>query len=164
MKELISTVKRSEFSVGNQHKSCVTASLSSPAVVYDRVMPFEEAEALVRQRQMIKAKALEPAHQMHLVFDITDGFMLLQWWQALTEEATAKLCFWRFVLLQFTWGKSHKRFCIKHSSQYVQINYESKYYLFGDRRVNYEADIVQTFIFFSIWLLFLPKKLHLETP
>lgn len=101
VKQLLSTIKRSEFSVGNQHKSRVAASLSSPAVVFDRVMPVEEAEALVRQWQMIKAEALGPEHQMHLLFDILDGSMLLQW-QALAEEATAKSCFWRFVLLQLS--------------------------------------------------------------
>jgi len=78
MKQLLSTVKRSESSLRNQHKSTVTTSLSSPAVVYDRVMPSEEAEALVRQWQMIKAEALGPEHQMHLLFDILDGSMLLQ--------------------------------------------------------------------------------------
>ncbi|KAL9243286.1 hypothetical protein vseg_017191 [Gypsophila vaccaria] len=84
----------------NRQKSCVTASLSSPTpVISNKVMPLEEAEALVRQWQVIKAEALGPDHQTDLLFDILDEAMLVEW-QALADAAKARSCFWRFVMLQ----------------------------------------------------------------
>ena len=82
MKQLLSSLKTSvsnPSSYGNESKSHVTASLSSPvSVVCSRAMPVEEAEALVREWQVIKAEALGPDHQINLLFDILDEPMLLE--------------------------------------------------------------------------------------
>lgn len=105
MKQLLSSLKMSvsnPLSYRDKPKSHVTASLSSPrSVVCSRVMPVEEAEALVREWQVIKAEALGPDHQIHLLFDILDDPMLLEW-QTLADTAKSKSCFWRFVLLQLS--------------------------------------------------------------
>ncbi|KAL9253470.1 Plastid division protein CDP1, chloroplastic-like protein [Drosera capensis] len=71
---------RNSSSGRSQKGSCLTASLSStlPAV-RSRVMPVEEAEALVRQWQAVKADALGPNHQVHLLTDVLDDSMLHQW-------------------------------------------------------------------------------------
>ncbi|GAB4860858.1 hypothetical protein Ancab_036019 [Ancistrocladus abbreviatus] len=101
MKKLLSLFRIrfwSRSNAGNQQNSCLTASLSSPLpVVYNRPMAVEEAEALVRQWQTIKAEALGPDHQVDLLSDVLEEPMLLQ---ALADTAKARLCFWRFVLLQ----------------------------------------------------------------
>ncbi|KAL8457211.1 hypothetical protein ACS0TY_035164 [Phlomoides rotata] len=83
-----------------------TASLSSglPSSVtttYRLAMPVEDAEALVKQWQAIKAEALGPNHDILGLIDILEGSMLSQW-QALADAANARSCFWRFVLLQLT--------------------------------------------------------------
>ncbi|XP_022718471.1 plastid division protein CDP1, chloroplastic-like isoform X2 [Durio zibethinus] len=71
----------------NSLSACLPASLSTSVTAVDRKqMPVEEAEALVRQWQAIKAEALGPKHQ----------------WQALADTAKARCCYWRFVLLQLT--------------------------------------------------------------
>ncbi|KAF5445266.1 hypothetical protein F2P56_034331 [Juglans regia] len=78
------------------------ASLSATMTsMYKRVMPMEEAEALVRQWQAIKAEALGPSHQVHSLSDVLDESMLVQW-QALANVAKAKSCYWRFVLLRLS--------------------------------------------------------------
>ncbi|XP_057516753.1 plastid division protein CDP1, chloroplastic isoform X2 [Amaranthus tricolor] len=105
MQQFLSSLKsgvKNHSSSGNRQKSSLTASLSSPApVAYKTILTLEEAEALVRQWQVIKAEALGPEHQIHLLFDILDEAMLVEW-QALAEAARAKSCFWRFVLLQLS--------------------------------------------------------------
>ncbi|GMH31553.1 hypothetical protein Nepgr_033397 [Nepenthes gracilis] len=86
----------------NRQNSCLTASLSSPLfAVHNRPMPVEEAEVLVMQWQTIKAEALGPDHQVHLLFDVLEDPMLHQW-QDLADAAKVQLCFWRFVLLQLS--------------------------------------------------------------
>ncbi|PIA35429.1 hypothetical protein AQUCO_03500062v1 [Aquilegia coerulea] len=72
---------------------------SSPAV--KKPMPVEEAEALVKQWQEIKAEALGPEHQVHILSEVLAAPMLVQW-QALADSAKARSCFWRFVLLQLS--------------------------------------------------------------
>ncbi|GAB2227980.1 hypothetical protein Droror1_Dr00009809 [Drosera rotundifolia] len=86
----------------SQKDLCLTASLSStlPAVRC-RVMPVKEAEALVREWQAIKAEALGPNHQVHLLTDVLDDSMLHQW-EGLGDAAYDKSCFWKFVLLQLS--------------------------------------------------------------
>ncbi|GAB2270082.1 hypothetical protein Dimus_004995 [Dionaea muscipula] len=64
---------------GNHKRSRLTASLSSTLpTLCSRVMPVEEAEALVRQWQAIKAEALGPNHQVHLLSDVLEDPMLHQ--------------------------------------------------------------------------------------
>lgn len=41
-------------------------------------MPMEEAEALVKQWQIIKAEALGPSYQVHSLSEILDESMLVQ--------------------------------------------------------------------------------------
>lgn len=105
MQQFLSALKlgtRNHSNARNRQISSVAAGISSPMpVVYKRVMIPEEAEALVRQWQVIKAEALGPDHQSHLLFDILDEAMLLEW-QALADAARDKSCFWRFVLLQLS--------------------------------------------------------------
>lgn len=105
MQQFLSALKlgtRNHSNTRNRQISSVAAGISSPMpVVYKRVMIPEEAEALVRQWQVIKAEALGPDHQSHLLFDILDEAMLLEW-QALADAARDKSCFWRFVLLQLS--------------------------------------------------------------
>ncbi|KAF5199230.1 Plastid division protein cdp1 chloroplastic [Thalictrum thalictroides] len=72
---------------------------SSPAM--KKQMPVEEAEALVKQWQEIKAEALGPEHQVHILSEVLAAPMLVQW-QALADSAKARACFWRFVLLQLS--------------------------------------------------------------
>ncbi|KAL2903089.1 Plastid division protein CDP1 chloroplastic [Bienertia sinuspersici] len=77
---------------GNRQKSFITAK---------RAMTHEEAEALVRQWQVIKAEALGSDHEINMLIDILDEAMLVEW-QALADAAKAKSCFWRFVLLHLS--------------------------------------------------------------
>ncbi|OMO77984.1 hypothetical protein COLO4_24905 [Corchorus olitorius] len=82
--------------------SCLPASLSSSITTVDRKqMPVEEAEALVRQWQAIKAEALGPGHQVDSLSEALDESMLIQW-QALADTAKARCCYWKFVLLRLT--------------------------------------------------------------
>ncbi|XP_074304779.1 plastid division protein CDP1, chloroplastic [Silene latifolia] len=105
LKQFLSTLKISPMNhldTVNRQTSYVTTTLSSPSPgVYNGVMPLEEAEALVRQWQVIKAEALGPDHQSDLLFDILDEDMLVEW-QALADAAKGRSCFWRFVLLQLS--------------------------------------------------------------
>lgn len=83
-----------------------TASLSSGrsssvSSTYRLPMLVEDAEALVKQWQVIKAEALGPNHDILGLVEILDGPMLAQW-QALADAAKARSCFWRFVLLHMT--------------------------------------------------------------
>ncbi|KAM3702958.1 hypothetical protein ACJW31_04G061800 [Castanea mollissima] len=93
---------RNHSDAGNPHVLSPAASISSSmTAVFRRLMPMEEAEALVRQWQAIKAKALGPSHQVHTLSEVLDESMLVQW-QALADAAKAKCCHWRFVLLQLS--------------------------------------------------------------
>ncbi|XP_062159821.1 plastid division protein CDP1, chloroplastic isoform X2 [Alnus glutinosa] len=105
LEKLLAMVKiqfRNRSDAGNPHVLSPAASLSSSmTAVYRRLMPMEEAEALVRQWQAIKAEALGPNHQVHSLSDVLDESMLVQW-QALADVAKAKSCYWRFVMLQLS--------------------------------------------------------------
>ncbi|KAK4567356.1 hypothetical protein RGQ29_003245 [Quercus rubra] len=93
---------RNHSDAGNPHVLSPAASISSSmTAVFRRLMPMEEAEALVRQWQAIKAEALGPSHQVHTLSEVLDESMLVQW-QALADAAKAKCCYWRFVLLQLS--------------------------------------------------------------
>ncbi|KAL5983054.1 hypothetical protein ACLOJK_017134 [Asimina triloba] len=70
----------------------------SGKVLRKREMPQDEAEALVKQWQAVKADALGPNHWIHILPDVLAESMLAQW-QALAESAKSRSCFWRFVLL-----------------------------------------------------------------
>lgn len=105
LKKLLATVKLKLGNcsdTGNLQNSCLAASLpSSMTAVYRRQMPVEEAESLVKQWQYIKAEALGVSHEVHSLSEVLDESMLVQW-QSLADAATAKSCFWRFVLLQLS--------------------------------------------------------------
>ncbi|XP_057804101.1 plastid division protein CDP1, chloroplastic [Salvia miltiorrhiza] len=76
-----------------------TASPSSSiSSTYRFPMPVDDAEALVKQWQAIKAEALGPNHNIRGLGEILDGPMLEQW-QVLADTAEARACYWRFVLL-----------------------------------------------------------------
>ena len=51
---------------------------SSIAAMSWKLMPMEEAEALVKQGQIIKAEALGPSYQVHSLSEILDESMLVQ--------------------------------------------------------------------------------------
>ncbi|KAI4324453.1 hypothetical protein MLD38_029942 [Melastoma candidum] len=79
--------------------SFLAASLSKRG--FSISMPLEDAEALVRQWQSIKAEALGPDHRVHHLSEILDESMLDQW-QDLAEKAKARSCYWRFLLLELS--------------------------------------------------------------
>ncbi|XP_019068547.1 plastid division protein CDP1, chloroplastic isoform X2 [Solanum lycopersicum] len=82
--------------------SFFAAGLSpSATAAYKTPMPIEEAETLIKKWQTIKAEALGPDHNIDGLFDVLDEPMLVQW-QALSEAAKTRSCFWRFVLLQLS--------------------------------------------------------------
>ncbi|XP_021282283.1 plastid division protein CDP1, chloroplastic [Herrania umbratica] len=86
----------------NLQSSCLPASLSTSITAVDRKqMSVEEAEAVVRQWQAIKAEALGPNHQVNCLSEALDESMLNQW-KALADAARARCCYWRFVLLHLT--------------------------------------------------------------
>lgn len=60
----------------NMRTSLLDASLSESSC--RRSMPLEDAEALVRQWQSIKAEALGPGHRVHHLSEILDESMLVQ--------------------------------------------------------------------------------------
>lgn len=63
----------------NTHILCPAASLSSSMMVARRrPMPMEEAEALVKKWQAIKAEALGPCYKVHSLSEILDESMLVQ--------------------------------------------------------------------------------------
>ncbi|WOK98396.1 plastid division protein CDP1, chloroplastic-like [Canna indica] len=66
---------------------------------HKKQMDIEEAQALVKHWQDIKAEALGPGHQMQLLPSILSESMLLKW-QDLANSAKSRSCFWRFVLIQ----------------------------------------------------------------
>ncbi|KAL4379375.1 hypothetical protein GQ457_02G039830 [Hibiscus cannabinus] len=105
IKKLFESAKvqlRNPSEVMNSKTSRLPASLStSIAAVDKRQMSVEEAEALVRHWQAIKAEALGPNHQVDTLSEALDESMLIQW-QALADTARARCCYWRFVLLQLT--------------------------------------------------------------
>ncbi|KAL1568352.1 plastid division protein CDP1, chloroplastic-like [Salvia divinorum] len=79
-----------------------TASVSSSISSTCRFpIPVEDAEALVKQWQTIKAEALGPNHNIHRLCEILVEPMLAQW-QTLADTAETKSCHWRFVLLHLT--------------------------------------------------------------
>ncbi|KAK1390825.1 hypothetical protein POM88_019003 [Heracleum sosnowskyi] len=92
---------RSSSEAGALKTSSLDNMNSLKAAVYQRPMHMEEAETLVKQWQTIKAEALGPNHQVNNLFELLDEAMLVQW-QALTDEAQKRSCFWRFVLLQMS--------------------------------------------------------------
>ncbi|KAK1272989.1 hypothetical protein QJS04_geneDACA019186 [Acorus gramineus] len=77
------------------------SSAGAGNVLYKRQMPLDEAEALVRQWQTIKAEALGPNHEIESLSDVLRDSMLHQW-QDLADSAKARSCFWRFVLLRLS--------------------------------------------------------------
>ncbi|XP_039047224.1 plastid division protein CDP1, chloroplastic-like [Hibiscus syriacus] len=86
----------------NSKASRLPASLSTSITAVERKQMFvQEAEALVRHWQAIKAEALGPNHQVDSLSEALDESMLIQW-QALADTAKAKCCYWRFVLLKLT--------------------------------------------------------------
>ncbi|XP_071710650.1 plastid division protein CDP1, chloroplastic [Rutidosis leptorrhynchoides] len=87
----------SRFEDGGLQDSSVATSSISPR----RLMHVEEAEALVKQWQAVKAEALGPNYRVHNLVDVLDEPMLLQW-KVLAESAKERRCFWRFVLLQLS--------------------------------------------------------------
>ncbi|XVE62186.1 hypothetical protein DITRI_Ditri06bG0098200 [Diplodiscus trichospermus] len=100
--ELVRVQFRNPSDARSSQSSCLPASLSTCITAVDRKeMSAEEAEALVRQWQEIKAEALGPSHQVHSLSEALDESMLCQW-QALADTAKARCCYWRFVLLQLT--------------------------------------------------------------
>lgn len=63
----------------NSRTSCLPASLSTSITAVDmKQMSVEEAEALVRQWQAIKAEALGPTHQVDTLSEALDESMLIQ--------------------------------------------------------------------------------------
>ncbi|XVF56432.1 hypothetical protein PTKIN_Ptkin06aG0120400 [Pterospermum kingtungense] len=100
--ELAKLQFRNPSETRKSQSSCLPASLSTSTMAVDRKqMSAEEAEALVRQWQAIKAEALGPNHQVHSLSEALDESMLTQW-QALADTAKARSCYWRFVLLKLT--------------------------------------------------------------
>ncbi|MQL72208.1 hypothetical protein Taro_004516 [Colocasia esculenta] len=81
------------------HLNLSKASAAAVDMTHKRKMPLEEAEALLRKWQAIKAEALGPSHQIEILSDILSEAMLSQW-KALAKSAKRKSCFWRFVLLR----------------------------------------------------------------
>ncbi|XP_064997061.1 plastid division protein CDP1, chloroplastic [Musa acuminata AAA Group] len=76
-----------------------SSAVAAGTQVHRRQMAIEEAEALVKQWQDIKAEALGPSHQIQLLPNILSESILLKW-QELANSAKARSCFWKFVLLQ----------------------------------------------------------------
>ncbi|CAA6655742.1 unnamed protein product [Spirodela intermedia] len=83
------------------HFNLPTASAAVGGMIHRRQMPLEEAEALLRKWQAIKAEALGSCHQVEILSDILAEAMLSQW-KGLANSAKARSCFWRFVLLQLS--------------------------------------------------------------
>eukprot|EP00268_Persea_americana_P066481 TRINITY_DN9058_c0_g1_i4.p1 TRINITY_DN9058_c0_g1~~TRINITY_DN9058_c0_g1_i4.p1 ORF type:complete len:786 (+),score=184.10 TRINITY_DN9058_c0_g1_i4:280-2637(+) len=81
--------------------SITKASADSMNVLRKRQMALEEAEALVKQWQAIKAEALGPNYQLQNLSEVLAESMLAQW-KALAESAKARSCYWRFVLLKLS--------------------------------------------------------------
>ncbi|KAL1541930.1 plastid division protein CDP1, chloroplastic-like isoform X1 [Salvia divinorum] len=101
IQKVFSLVKR-QSGVHPESADLETASLSSSiSSTYRFPMPVEDAEALVKQWQSIKAEALGPNHNISGLGEILDGPMLAQW-QALADTAETRSCYWRFVLLHLT--------------------------------------------------------------
>ncbi|KAH0688103.1 hypothetical protein KY284_018656 [Solanum tuberosum] len=86
---------------GLQNSFFAAGLLPSATAAYKTPMPIEEAETLIKKWQTIKAEALGPDHNIDGLFDVLDEPMLVQW-QALSEAAKTRSCFWRFVLLQLS--------------------------------------------------------------
>ncbi|KAH7529433.1 hypothetical protein FEM48_Zijuj05G0183500 [Ziziphus jujuba var. spinosa] len=97
----IVTKKFKKFSDAGDAQACRAAGLSSMMAVSRRLMRMEEAEALVKQWQTIKAEVLGPSHEVHSLSEILDESMLAQWY-GLADAAKAKSCCWRFVLLELS--------------------------------------------------------------
>ncbi|KAG7025111.1 Plastid division protein CDP1, chloroplastic [Cucurbita argyrosperma subsp. argyrosperma] len=98
LKRLLSNIMRKGRNLSGTSD---TPLLSAISALHQKPMSVEEAEALVKQWQMIKAEALGPNYQIYRLAEILDGAMLFQW-QALADAAKAKSCYWKFVLLELS--------------------------------------------------------------
>ncbi|XP_015865701.3 plastid division protein CDP1, chloroplastic [Ziziphus jujuba] len=97
----IVTKKFKNFSDAGDAQTYPAAGLSSMTAISRRLMPMDEAEALVKQWQTIKAEALGPSHEVHSLSEILDESMLDQWY-GLADAAKSRSCYWRFVLLELS--------------------------------------------------------------
>lgn len=82
LKELVSMVTKqfknppnARYSIGSRLPASLSTSITD---VNKRPMPFDEAEALVKQWQAIKAEALGCSHQVQSLSEILDESMLVQ--------------------------------------------------------------------------------------
>uniref|UniRef100_A0A9I9DWR0 Plastid division protein CDP1, chloroplastic n=1 Tax=Cucumis melo TaxID=3656 RepID=A0A9I9DWR0_CUCME len=127
LKRLLSKLMRKGRNLAGTSDMLLSSAITASN---QNLMSFEEAEALVKQWQTIKAEALGPNYQIHRLAKILDGTMLFQnfgtsskdenrkqrissdesisremktkKWQALADAAKAKSCYWKFVLLQLS--------------------------------------------------------------
>ncbi|XP_020079652.1 plastid division protein CDP1, chloroplastic [Ananas comosus] len=86
--------------IWSTEKSSPSASATG-IMLHKRSMDLEEAEALVKQWQDLKAEALGPNHQVETLSGVLDESMLFKW-QELANSAKAQNSFWKFVLLQLS--------------------------------------------------------------
>ncbi|CAI0548713.1 unnamed protein product [Linum tenue] len=105
MKKLSATVK-TKFDTLPRHSisqnlGLTTSRKSSTRAVSRKQMPVEEAEALIRQWQTVKAEALGPEHQIQSLSELLAESMLDQW-QELADAAHSESCYWRFLLLDLS--------------------------------------------------------------
>ncbi|XP_038885039.1 plastid division protein CDP1, chloroplastic isoform X2 [Benincasa hispida] len=98
LKRLLSKLMRKGRNLAGTSDMLLSSAITASN---QKLMLVEEAEALVKQWQTIKAEALGPNYQIYRLAKILDGTMLSQW-QALADAAKAKSCYWRFVLLQLS--------------------------------------------------------------
>ncbi|CAI0400233.1 unnamed protein product [Linum tenue] len=105
MKKLSATVKTKFYTLPrhstSQNSGVTTGRKSSTRAVSRKQMPVDEAEALVRQWQTVKAEALGPEHQIQSLSELLAESMLDQW-QELADAAHSKSCYWRFLLLDLS--------------------------------------------------------------
>lgn len=72
-------IKHLHLSNAGNRKSLHSASTSPSSLLkYKMPMPVEEAEALVKQWQTVKAEVLGPSHQVHRLAQVLDESMLEQ--------------------------------------------------------------------------------------
>ncbi|CAI0548814.1 unnamed protein product [Linum tenue] len=105
MKKLSAIVKTKFYTLPrhsiSQNLGLTTSRKSSTRAVSRKQMPVEEAEALIRQWQTIKAEALGPEHQIQSLSELLAESMLDQW-QELADAAHSESCYWRFLLLDLS--------------------------------------------------------------
>ncbi|XP_054819249.1 plastid division protein CDP1, chloroplastic isoform X1 [Prosopis cineraria] len=101
LKRLLAMIRFMHLSDGENQRDLWPASTSpTPHFnMHKRPMPVEEAEALIKQWQTIKAEALGPSHLVHSLTQVLDESMLAQW-QALADTARERSCYWRIILLK----------------------------------------------------------------